>query len=104
MQKQFASFNTFVLRQTLPISSCDGLCTDQDDTAAVFIFAMTLPSFAQNFPKPISANTSSAKQTVQSSAAERSDSGTATAQANAVRSLCVYLKGNTLVWPASQRS
>lgn len=34
MQKQFASFNTFVSRQTLPYSSCDGLCTDQNDTAA----------------------------------------------------------------------
>lgn len=34
MQKQIASFNTFVSRQTLPISSCDGLCTDQNDTAA----------------------------------------------------------------------
>ena len=29
MPKQFASFNTFVSRQTLPISSCDGLFTDQ---------------------------------------------------------------------------
>jgi hypothetical protein len=61
MQKQFASFNTFVLRQTLPISSCDGLCTDQDDTAAMFIFAMTLPSFAPNFPKPINSNASLAE-------------------------------------------
>jgi hypothetical protein len=34
MQKQFASFNTFVSRQTLSYSSCDGLCTDQYDTAA----------------------------------------------------------------------
>lgn len=34
MQKQFASFNAFVSRQTLPCSSCDGLCTDQNDTAA----------------------------------------------------------------------
>ena len=33
MQKQFASFNTFVSRQTLSYSSCDGLCTDQNDTA-----------------------------------------------------------------------
>ena len=29
MPKQFASFNTFVSRQTLPVSSCDGLFTDQ---------------------------------------------------------------------------
>jgi hypothetical protein len=34
MQKQFASFNPFVSRQTLSYSSCDGLCTDQNDTAA----------------------------------------------------------------------
>ena len=34
MQKQFASFKPFVSRQTLPYSSCDGLCTDQNDTAA----------------------------------------------------------------------
>jgi hypothetical protein len=34
MQKQFASFNAFVSRQTLSYSSCDGLCTDQNDTAA----------------------------------------------------------------------
>ena len=34
MPKQVASFNTFVSRQTLPCSSCDGLCTDQNDTAA----------------------------------------------------------------------
>jgi hypothetical protein len=40
MQKQIASFNPFVSRQTLPYSSCDGLCTDQNDTAAMFIFAM----------------------------------------------------------------
>jgi hypothetical protein len=51
MQKQFASFNTFVSRQTLPISSCDGLCTEQNDTAAMFTLVVTLPSFAQNFPK-----------------------------------------------------
>ena len=36
MQKQFASFNAFVSRQTLPCSSCDGLCTDQNDTATMF--------------------------------------------------------------------
>jgi hypothetical protein len=41
MQKQFVSFNEFVSRQTLPYSSCDGLCTDQNDTAAMFIIAMT---------------------------------------------------------------
>jgi hypothetical protein len=34
MPKQFASFNAFVSRQTLPISSCDGLCTDQNEAAA----------------------------------------------------------------------
>ena len=37
MQKQIASFNAFVSRQTLPCSSCDGLCTDQNDTATMFI-------------------------------------------------------------------
>lgn len=36
MQKQFASFNAYVSRQTLPCSSCDGLCTDQNDTATMF--------------------------------------------------------------------
>ena len=39
MPKQFASFNAFVSRQTLPYSSCDGLCTDQNDTAAMFILS-----------------------------------------------------------------
>ena len=53
MLKQFVSFNTFVSHQTLPYSSCDGLCTDQNDTAANVHLAMTLPSFAQNFPKPV---------------------------------------------------
>jgi len=37
-----ASFNTFVLRQTLPYSSCDGLCTDQNDNGGfLFIHKMT---------------------------------------------------------------
>ena len=39
MQKQFASFNAFVSRQTLPYSSCDGLCTDQNDTATMLILS-----------------------------------------------------------------
>lgn len=73
MPKQFASFNPFVSRQTLPYSSCDGLCTDQNDTAAMFIFVMTLPSFAQNFPKPGLCFVASLNKTVLSNAMERSD-------------------------------
>ena len=87
MQKQFASFNTFVSRRTLPYSSCDGLCTDQNDTAAMFIFAMTLPSFALNFPKPGISLPASHRKLVLSNAAERSDSSNAKAQRTQVRSL-----------------
>jgi hypothetical protein len=38
MLKQVVSFNAYVSLQTLSYSSCDGLCTDQNDTAAMFIF------------------------------------------------------------------
>jgi hypothetical protein len=62
MTKQFVSFNTFVSHQTLPYSSCDRFCTDQNDTAALFIDSMTLPSFAQNIPKPINTNNSKRKK------------------------------------------
>jgi hypothetical protein len=68
MQKQFASFNAFVSRQTLPVSSCDGLCTDQNDTAAMIIYMVTLPSFARNIPGPVISSLYSLKSEVMSDA------------------------------------
>jgi vacuolar-type H+-ATPase subunit B/Vma2 len=87
MQKQIASFNTFVSRQTLPISSCDGLCTDQNDTAASVHLHDDIAVVCSILFQTSQYQTPNAKQLVQSNAAERSDSSIVTAQANAVRSL-----------------
>jgi hypothetical protein len=80
MQKQFASFNKFVSRQTLPISSCDGLCTDQNDTAASVHLRDDIAVVCSKLSQTSQYQTSNAKQLVPSNAMERSDLSITTAQ------------------------
>ena len=87
MQKQFASSNTFVLRQTLSISSCDGLCTDQNDTAASVHLRDDIAVVCSKLSQTSQYQTSNAKQVVPSNAMERSDLSITTAQRTPVRSL-----------------
>jgi hypothetical protein len=80
MQKQIASFNTFVSRQTLPISSCDGLCTDQNDTAASVHLRDDIAVVCSKLSQTSQYQTPNAKQLVLSNAMERSDLSITTAQ------------------------
>jgi hypothetical protein len=80
MPKQFASFNTFVSRQTLPISSCDGLCTDQNDTAASVHLRDDIAVVCSKLSQTSQYQTPNAKQVVLSNATERSDLSITTAQ------------------------
>jgi hypothetical protein len=80
MQKQIASSNTFVLRQTLSISSCDGLCTDQNDTAASVHLRDDIAVVCSKLSQTSQYLTSNAKQVVPSNAMERSDLSITTAQ------------------------
>jgi vacuolar-type H+-ATPase subunit B/Vma2 len=86
MQKQIASFNTFVSHQTLPISSCDGLCTDQNDTAASVHLRDDIAVVCSKLSQTSQYQTTNAKQLVLSNAMERSDMSITTAQRTPVRS------------------
>ncbi len=90
MPKQFASFNTFVSRQTLPISSCDGLCTDQNDTAASVHLRDDIAVVCSKLSQTSQYQTPNAKQVVLSNAMERSDLSITTAQRTPVRSTPLF--------------
>jgi hypothetical protein len=90
MQKQFASSNTFVLRQTLSISSCDGLCTDQNDTAASVHLRDDIAVVCSKLSQTSQYQTPNAKQVVLSNATERSDLSITTAQRTPVRSTPLF--------------
>lgn len=90
MQKQFASFNAFVSRQTLSYSSCDGLCTDQNDTAAYVHLCDDIAVVCSKLSQTSQYQTPNAKQVVLSNATERSDLSITTAQRTPVRSTPLF--------------
>ena len=101
----FASFNTFVSHQTHPYSSCDGLCTDQNDTAASVHLRDDIAVVCSKLSQTSQYPTSNAKQVVLSNATERSDLSITTARATQFALQTTHhtqnLKGKTFQLPRS---